>query len=314
LDLPKFGYFLVKRNKLIGLGATTYKALCNYDFKARGLRLSVYAKKEIRENIMKNEDFLQMSIGSTQKSHICSSRFLRNKGAIACYIRLSRQDDQSDPSDLKEKYITIAFINAHLPFDSQSLMDSYIKHNPMIRENSVQMQNISFNQILESLVWDLPNKPDYVIYFGDFNYRLKQFTSALNMVSILENPSDCKNINQYTDNREIYRYFYQNYDELYQQFKKGNIYVLHEGCQNNGPLFLQTCKLLKNRGDNYAVGSFSTGSIGQRPPSWCDRILYQTLNEDCQPIECIFYDRFDVGRTMKLSDHSGVIGLYQISF
>ena len=102
-EMPKYGYKMVKRTKMIGVGATTYKALFSFDLKMRGLRISIYAKTALAEAILTEESTLITDIGMTQKEYVCSSMFLRNKGATASYIRVPNVG-------------TIAFINVHLTF------------------------------------------------------------------------------------------------------------------------------------------------------------------------------------------------------
>src|SRR5690606_37377450 len=67
---------------------------------------------------------------------------------------------------------TLAVINCHLIFNSKSLLEAELKKDMFIRQNEVLQQNICFNEIFRTLVLDLPTKPDYVIYLGDFNYRM----------------------------------------------------------------------------------------------------------------------------------------------
>lgn len=318
-EMPKYGYTLIKRNKLMGVGKTTYDALFSFDFKLRGLRLSIYAKKDLAQEILAEEESLTADLGSIEKEYVCTSVITRNKGGISTYIRIPRIG-------------IIAFINVHLPFSSQSLIDSTIKSDPMIRQNQVQIQNISFNEIYRRLVLDLPVKPDYVLYMGDFNYRIhgKQLIQDGKITQIT-----AYEISQIFERRPtlpVYQQFYKNYDELYQQMSNKYIYPFEEGINNQGPMFFPTGKLIKDRPEGYQdqgedpnleepfhldrnrdpSSCFKTGHIQQRCPSWCDRILYLSRENSSRPMKCLAYDRFDVGLTMKKSDHAGVIGLYII--
>lgn len=58
---------------------------------------------------------------------------------------------------------------------------------------------------------------------------------------------------------------------------------------------------------------WNTGKWDQRTPSWTDRILYGTANPEGGEIICTYYNRFDVGNTMLLSDHAGVLGTFVIT-
>ena len=58
---------------------------------------------------------------------------------------------------------------------------------------------------------------------------------------------------------------------------------------------------------------WNTGKWDQRSPSWTDRILYGTVQAGLGEIACTYYNRFDKGETMMLSDHAGVLGTYIIT-
>jgi hypothetical protein len=307
-EMPKHGYHLVKRTKLMGVGDTTYQSLFEMDFKLRGLRASIYAKTILAQQILEEEDTLTKDIGTTQKEYVCSYMF-RNKGATCSYIRVPRVG-------------TIAFINAHLPFSSKSLLQSALQRDPMVRTNHVLSQNIAFNEIYRRLILDLKVPPDYVIYMGDFNYRVNSEHGATQISNALQERG-CQ---------ELYRQIYLHYDELHQEMSKYNIYVLEEGVNNEGPLFLPTAKMSKQRTMDYDKGldghgdlsqpyqitnalagtCFKTGVADQRIPSWCDRVLYKTITEHGSKMQCLCYQRFDVGQTMKKSDHAGVISVFLI--
>lgn len=302
-EMPKYGYRLVSRGKMMGIGATTYKALKEFDFKMRGLRMSVYAKNALAEGILSEEETLIADIGSSQKYHVCRNSYIfRNKGAIASYVRVPHVG-------------TIAFVNVHLPFNSESIMNAAIKKDPMIRNTEVLFQNICYNDIYRNLILDLRIPIDYVFMFGDFNYRNSGCYSALMVANEMETrPS-----------RELFQQFYLNCDELHAQMVLGGdrsiVYPLQEGVNNEGPMFLPTGKLSRNRPEGYAdmrtprtdeMQIFRVGVGDQRTPSWLDRILYNTLNTRRPAIKCEQYDRFDVGYTMKKSDHAAVYGVYTV--
>jgi hypothetical protein len=307
-EMPKMGYFLVHRNKMMGVGVTTYKALFNFDIKLRGLRTSVYAKKSLAYQIQENEKNVINTIGYSSNEYPTHPIF-RNKGGLASYIMI--------PS-----FGLLAIINCHIIFNSKSLLETEVKKDLMIRQSDVQTQNVCFNDIYRSLVLNLPVKPNYVIYLGDFNYRMvtigkltTQEITALDLAEAFEKrPS-----------MELFKNCYNFFDELKEQQDKKLIYEFEEGLNNEGPAFIPTGKLSKNREDGYEkaksasedgldmrIGStvFKTGIMHHRCPSYCDRILYKTLQGE--KMQCLMYDRFDEGKAMKLSDHAAVIGLFSI--
>lgn len=166
-EMPNIGYHFVKRTKMIGLGVTTYKGALEGDIKARGLRLSIYAKPVLAKLLIEGDTILD---NEAQKEYICgptdrgpvawigqvSSNIIRAKGATAIYL-------------LIPGYGKIAIICTHLPFDASSLSAVHATGNIMLRQNALNSTNTCFNNIVESLV--LGAGASHVIYFGDFNYR-----------------------------------------------------------------------------------------------------------------------------------------------
>lgn len=309
--LPELGYSLVRRTKMMGVGITTVKALKQGDILTRGLRMSIYAKSNLAKAIMDNDMELAKDLqGSLVRSHIHGSKFTRGKGAVAIYLRIP----------LQHKTINLAVLNAHLPFDSKSLIDTVVKQQPMIRHNAVLEQDQAYNDIYRTLVADLPIKMNAILYMGDLNYRVtplseqeyaEMFSSGPGLSTTVSLAKSLM-LSRFNDESHVYKRLYREYDELLQEMNKGNIYPLLEGIDNDGPLFLPTCKLYKNRPDLVSIsdanaegGIFKTGILHQRTPSWCDRILYRGL-------DCLEYDRYDQGTTMKQSDHAAILGVYTV--
>jgi hypothetical protein len=99
---------------------------------------------------------------------------------------------------------------------------------------------------------------------------------------------------------------------------------MKEGIENNGPKFYPTCKMEKGRdvnecfsGEEFQLNPFICYNVGknnQRLPSWCDRILYKTINESSKYSEiiCNLYDRWEYKDITDKSDHSMVVGEFQI--
>lgn len=284
-ELPKNGYVFLKRNKCVGIGKTTYDSALEGGIKFRGLRMSIYVREDCI-HLIKNdalEKDIAYRVGNDgQKTYI--SNIMCNKGALISYISYTG-------------FRVIAIICAHLPFNSQSIIDSKLKNNPMLRQNELNHSNIVFNNILDCALQEKCVKN--IIYFGDFNYRLHG--KNLNASDVA---SDICNDN--------FEYYYTTYDELHGQMKKENIYKLKEGVENKGPNFFPTAKMIKNRSEyniNIPLKRWKLGKYDQRVPSWTDRILYNSTEEN---INCIEYNSYDEGETMKLSDHQGVYGLITI--
>jgi len=295
-ELTKLNYQLLKRNKLMGVGITTYKGLLNCDTFVRGLRLSIYVRKDkINISVIENKN----------ERYICTSLLTRSKGGVILSINIELMNN---------KHIRIGFICAHLPFNSKSIIDERLYTNKMLRQNELNITNTCFNKIIENLVLDNNINYDYIIYFGDLNYRISEHRPADTIANEL-----LSNDSQYI--KELY----ENFDELKCQMDKQNIYKFNEGIDNNGPIFLPTCKMLKNRdfknrdlkntnlkNTNLNNINWKLGKYNHRIPSWCDRILYKKYTKNNHNIKCIYYDRFDFGATMAKSDHAAVMSIFVI--
>lgn len=276
-ELLPLDYHLVKRGKLMGVGVTTFKAIKEFDIKMRGLRTSVYAKKSLLPDILDDtpSSLWNYFFPSECETLLCPGSFLtRSKGALAIYITIRNVG-------------TIAIINCHLPFDSERLVERQLDPDKFIEQEKLQEQNIAYNMIYREMV---KNKSvDHVIWMGDFNYRLD--------ISQADKVDE-----RLSEGNDFLRELYHHHDELNQQFKKELIYPMFEGVNGEGPLFLPTCKMQKEReGVEYKLGKTL-----QRPPSWADRILYKGN------VTCTEYDRWSKGETMKKSDHDAIIASFFI--
>lgn len=290
----------------MGLGIETYKAIKTFDFKLRGLRLSIYTKPHLTGVIELEERNMRDFLG--EKGQLwanCSFPFLQSKGAVASYLKIPGLDP-------------IGFICAHLPFDAESIKQAFLQHKLEIREKAVNYSNFSFNYLLQELVFNVKLEGfssdsvdplvsldvGHVFFFGDLNYRV--FDLERNMEERFMD-----------DSVENLRGLYETHDELYQELQKGRILLdFQEGVKNQGPLFLPTCKMSKPRKPLARASSikdlFNTG-CGQRKPSWCDRILHCDRKDTTHFTTCIDYDRMDEGKTMKKSDHAAIYGIYSVS-
>jgi hypothetical protein len=301
-EMPKIGYGLIKRTKLMGVGVTSYKGMLKGDLFERGLRVSIYAKNELIPIIEKEENEMRSVIGNDgQSEYVCSSFVTRGKGAVASYIMLPG-------------FGRLAFICCHLPFNARSLITERVYKNKMLRQNELNQSNICFNNIIENLVLFKHPMPIHVIYFGDFNYRVSDPRPASEVANEFNNRSD---------DTSFIRDMYIEYDELKEQMRRKNIYEFSEGISNQGPIFIPTCKMMKGRvtGSSYrdnktkiydGTDYWKTGRQDQRVPSWCDRILYNKFGDDGHNLICTYYGRFDVGEVMAKSDHAGVIGIFEL--
>ena len=239
-EMPKLGYTLFDRVKLMGVGRTSFMGLGRADPFVRGLRLSIY----LRAN----------AVGKIRKEYApntYTNSIFQNKGAVG--IRLTLPDKR-----------VLAILNAHLPFDAKSLRDSVHKQDPYIRQDAVFVQNQFYNETYRRLF--IAPSADVVIFMGDLNYRMAPYlnwSAEQTGTDLLEHPEKA-----------------MQGDELRYQMNKGNVYALFEGIDNLGPQFLPTCKMQKGRlssiNAEITIESYSLGKEDQRVPSYCDRILYSS--------------------------------------
>lgn len=323
--LDEIGFALLHRNRLMGVGATTFQQLCREgDLMARGLRLAVYARRgwaadqtiRIDENWWHATNFDVLS---------------RGKGALAIclYVRgLGR----------------LCFMNCHLPFDARSVA---LKNSErVITGMSEQVKS------LRSLIsrCRAAHAPHYLILMGDLNFRVLNFS---------EGGVDPTNIwHALVASLDSRKGVYERRDELRLAIGYRSLPPLMEGIDNSGPYrFMPTGKMRHGRQSGCVERrAYYFGHGAAQNPSWCDRILFarnEHLSGDCDPfllnddradranqagddedddicvglrrqslgmaegsgtIECTMYDRFESGQTMTRSDHSAVVGCYTISY
>jgi hypothetical protein len=274
-EMPKYGYKLVDKSTMMGVGVTTYKNLYRFDPMVRGLATSIYVKENLYA--IAEVDWYYTSVS-------------RGKGGLVFHLTIDQQ--------------TVSLSNIHMPFNAYSLIETREKGDPMIRQNELNRSNIYFNEIVSKLMSHHP-----AIFFGDLNYRSSDPRPATKVVEEIA--------------RDCYSPFY---DELRQQMSRGNIYPFNEGINNEGPTFLPTCKLIKDRPDLVAINSnavpdkpenpisrdkrgdlyYNVGKYNQRVPSHPDRILHTNM------ITCSRYESFDVGNAVKKSDHAPLIGVFRL--
>lgn len=265
------GYTLFEQSEMVGLGKTCFDGLKHGSLFLRGLRLSVYVREEMISRVAK-----------VHMPQEFNDSFFRNKGAIAIYCTIKGTGD------------TVAIINTHFPFEAHSLSEMISNHDKLVRQDALNNQNSFFNKVYRNLVANKDAYVSHAIVMGDFNYRMDPFvewSATKTGYAILESKNQ----------------FLSDYDELWQQMSKGNIYIMNEGIDNLGPQFFPTCKMNKHRDTNQvSINSYNVGKDDSRVPSYCDRIIYSPSG-----IECTIYDAIDE-ETTSMSDHAAVYGIFLI--
>lgn len=270
--MPEYGFELVRRSKLLGVGKTTMDRLPT-DVMFRGLRTSVYCSEKFRREI----------VSVSEGSYMCTWKdaITGGKGGLAIYLQT-------------RSHGKIGIVNVHLPHDAKSLTESVRQQDPILRKNAVMRQYQYFNEVYSALI---KNHVDSCVLFGDMNFRVISTITDEKSGMLLSHDKLCSTA---VMNPELLLVD----DELYFALVNKLVYHLDEGVDKAGPTFPPTCKLKKERPQMLVPDVYNLGKYGQRCPSWCDRILYSSKKGE---LECSYYDRFDHGATMKLSDHAAVL-------
>jgi hypothetical protein len=279
-QMTQLGYKLFDRDILMGVGKTTFNGIKTGDPFVRGLRSSVYIRNDAFDHFDK----------PSEPQHYVNSVF-KNKGAIGIYVKLPNGQ-------------ILAIINAHLPFNSKSLLETVENKDYIMRQNAIVEQNLFFNQVIRKLVLDYKMPVHHVLFMGDLNYRISPVVNW-SAKQTGEHLLDLRSNNplQFFD-------FVNAHDEYRRQSNANVLYYLKEGVNDMGPLFEPTCKMKKTRDPkNLSINSYAMGKADQRVPSYCDRILYTSMRQDGPQLICVYYDRLD-DEIIARSDHAAVIGKY----
>jgi len=300
-------YLLLDLIQLSGWGVTTYKAMKNeWKYLPRGLRLGVFIKKGLKDIISKE----------ISASYVCPSlkdKITWGKGSVVVILKIRGLQNLAVES-LRDSS-KLAIINMHLPFSASSL------YSKELRIPALEYQEKCLKYLIEYV--ESEYSPDNLIVLGDLNFRVTMWDEELNT------PMNLTKLNsQLVANEMIIgnHLDYLIFDEL---CHLGLYSKFIEGVNNEGPCFVPTCKLVKNRNsqpsnlatpnspETLCVSSncgcnspcFKLGKNLQRFPSWCDRILVNKNGD----LKFVGYTRFDYGN-MKLSDHAGVIAKLIFNF
>lgn len=292
-------YTLLKRARLEGVGATTLKKLS-----ARGLRMSVYVRREIARSIIDHETkkvYMKNYVANTKYQDYVSEINLnkngansklfnvqyyeqesytpawsQNKGGIAIYLSIPK----SLTGTIDENYV---FINCHLPFTSSRLKQpdspdyiskteaDIIEQNQMLKElyeHFILLKSISTTYNIER------KNPNFGFIMGDLNYRINP--------RLYNAPKDINIINQINllkQNKGQFVSTYKSYDELINYKKK--LFNFKEGINNRGPEFDPTCKLCKPR--NLLVDTPHHNGILKADDKTMRRMY---IDKDTQKLKC----------------------------
>lgn len=293
-------YTLLRRQRLIGAGKTTWTSLKReYEFKLRGVRIAVFVRPEFEDRVALLGDAFIPCPGRERLTH--------GKGGVGVVVRVV---------DIG----VIGFLNVHLPYDASSIKGT----NRMRIQTGVAQQNKALNALVDDFQ-ERYRGIHYLFVLGDLNYRVLHRENVVDARAMYHLMSKSE---------EQRRRVYETRDELRQSIDYGALPLFREGVDNAGPSFMPTAKMARGREPpgTTAFNAYKLGAAFHRNPAWCDRLLYATyrdLNQTERPqrlraeygrviegdgdVRCVFYERFEAGRTMTLSDHTSVIGAFEIT-
>lgn len=298
-QMPEIGYTFLKRDKLDNVGEL--KPVKREDNIPSGkpsgsaLRISIYARNNIAQGFISKEKTLKRFFKNDGQVSALCKQGNRVAGAIAAYV-------------WHEIYGKFCFIAANLPAGGQSLrLDPNLDYETY-RAAANSANKLCLISLLNKFVTQLPDesKPDHIFLLGDLNYDI-----------VVPNKSSSEVISDLSGNltatklKEL-----QSYDELTSSLKEVPLRGFKEGVAGEGPLFMPTWNLTRNRPSS-CVPLPETNKLNSNCFSdefgigWHDRILYKELMTSNYMAHCTLYNRFDIGN-IKSSTHAGVIGMFEM--
>ena len=300
--MPEIGYGLLKRDKLQGVGEVASKVpqikVPTGKPSGSALRISIYAKNDYLSGFKSEEKVIKKFFGNDGQVESTCRAGDRISGAIASYV-------------WHETYGKFVFIAVNLPSGSDSLKVGKGLDYATYRSAIKSANNICLISLLNKFVGSVPteSKPDHIFLLGDMNYDI-----------VVPNKTNMEVVSELAANisaskiKEL-----QTSDELKGALGEA-LSGFKEGVSGEGPLFMPTWRLARNRPDNCVPAADSTkiditcfgepneslGGIG-----WHDRILYKENMTSNYMAHCLAYNRLDV-KNMHASTHAGVTALFEM--
>jgi hypothetical protein len=307
--MPDIGYALLKREVLEGVGEIpSGNPILGKDSGINvgnvtnsAIRMSIYVKPELVTLLRSSERRLDQIWGNKGQDTLTCRSGERKSGAICAYV-------------WHPTFGHFAFINVQLPSGAGVVRAG--RDYATFREGIKASNKICLINIMNQFVNDVYqyNAPDHVILMGDMNYELVvPDRRPLDVASVIANNLTANGL------RDIY----QKYDELAQAIKELPLRQFKEGVGGQGPIFMPTWKLLRNRPSTCSPKKdqgkleapvdqcFDVARQGVSFPAWRDRILFGEFGSSNYTLNCQDYQRIDTGN-MNKSTHAGVIGLFTL--
>ena len=282
-SLSKIKYSLVQREQNYQISKHKLEHIVTGTPYDTALRMSIYAR---------NDAIGDLTIHEMDSDEI--TIFARRSGALCAYIE-------------HPIYGNFAFVAVALGAGNNPNLN-----NHTFRSMVKSINNLSLISIMKKFILDIdPSYPlHHIFMMGDFNYSTiaPNEGNSYDLIDYLTTSSD-SNINKLSTLR--------NYDELTLALNDSiNTPILSgfiEGVDGNGPLFMPSWKLRRERNkscEEDLQSCFNYYEPDEQDFGWHDRILYKNLQPD-HTITCIEYNSIDV-KSMHRSDHASIIGLFSI--
>ena len=301
-SMPEIGYALLKRDKMDGVGEVASKVpqvkVPSGKPSGSALRISIYARNDVFPELQSEEKSIDKFFSNDGQVEGTCIQGERISGGIASYV-------------WHETYGKFVFIATHLPSGVRSLRVGkdldYTSYRVASRAgNSLCLLSL-LNKFVNSLA--LESRPDHIFLLGDLNYDIVvPGKRNIEVITELSNNLTAAKLKDLQKN-----------DELKRSTDEVPLLGFKEGVAGEGPLFMPTWRLSRNRPDSCSPGKDTTkvdvtcfgdpnetlGGLG-----WHDRILYKESMTSNYMMHCLEYNRFDV-KNIHASTHAGVIALFE---
>lgn len=301
--MPEIGYGQLKRDKLEDVGESALfsdiSRIKSGKPSGSALRMSIYALNQLIPELKFEEKKLAQFFGNDGQIEVSCKQGDRISGAIGAHV-------------WHETYGKFLFIATHLASGGDALRVGGLIDFSAYRSATRSANNLCLISIFSRLINIVPEeaKPDHVILLGDLNYDIvvpgKTNTQLIPELAGNVNASKIKEL--------------QKFDELKRALEDSPLVGFKEGVAGEGPLFLPTWKLARNRPDSCVPTTdtkkidntcFAKMTEGFSGIGWHDRILYKENITSNFMMHCMDYNRMDI-KNMHASTHAGVTAFFEL--
>lgn len=302
-SMPEIGYSLLKREQQYDVGEVASGVpqvkVPTGNPSGSALRMSIYARNDVYNSFKSEEKAIVKFFGNDGQVTATCNNGNKITGAIAAYV--------THPA-----YGKFVFIAVDFPGGVDALKLGKGLDYEHYRVASQSANNLCLIKLLAKFITNLPDerKPDHIILMGDLNYDIVVPNKRnIDVVTELANNLTAAKLKELQKN-----------DELTAALTKAPLSGFKEGVSNEGPLFMPTWRLARNRPDACSPGKdtnkidvtcFGAGDEALGGIGWHDRILYKESMTSHYMAHCVEYNRIDV-KNMHASTHAGVTAFFEM--